>query len=91
MPTLKTRSKVVTDSKEIKVDACKVELQAKLLMEKYNKACFGADDLKIILGVGETNIYKLLKDGRLTTLKIGRRKVVSLLALAEFLIYGDKR
>lgn len=66
-----------------------VEAQARLMAEEYGATCFDVKQLQKILGVGESNVYQLLKNGALACRTIGRRKVVPVIALARFLVMGD--
>ena len=42
------------------------------------------------LGVGRTLIFDLIKSGELRSLKIGRRRVVPMSAIDEFLAHGSR-
>ncbi|RMC97799.1 DNA-binding protein [Clostridium autoethanogenum] len=65
-----------------------IELQSKLLMDKYNVACLDVKQLKEVLNVGETNVYQMLRKNELLVVNIGRRKVVPIIALAKYLVEG---
>ena len=65
-----------------------IEQQAGLLISSYGKACLGAEQLQEILGVGESNVYELMKKSDFPTRTIGKRKVVSAVALAAWLVTG---
>lgn len=65
-----------------------VEIQALALSSTYHTTCFDVKQLQEILGVGETNVYRLLKSGQLPSQTVGRRKVVPVSALAQFLVMG---
>jgi hypothetical protein len=65
-----------------------VEIQLRSLKERYNTDCFDVKQLHNILNVGESNIYELLKNGDIQVLTIGRRKVVSSVNLAVFMVQG---
>ena len=68
-----------------------VEIQAMALASTYKTTCFDVKQLQEILGVGETNVYKLVRSGKLPSRTIGRRrKVVPVSALAQFLGMGEK-
>ena len=68
-----------------------VEIQAMALVNVYHTTCFDVKQLQEVLGVGETNAYNLLRSGELPSLTIGRRKVVPVSALAQFLVMGEKK
>lgn len=68
-----------------------VEAQARLMAEEYGATCFDVKQLQKILGVGESNVYQLLKSGTLACRTIGRRKIVPAVALARFLVIGDEK
>lgn len=68
-----------------------IEIQAVALATVYHATCFDVKQLQEILKVGETNVYKLLRSGQLSSRTIGRRKVVPVCALAQFLVMSEKR
>jgi hypothetical protein len=63
-----------------------VGLEADRLSQKYGKDAFGAEDLKIILGVGLPNIRELMNRPDFPTISVGNRKVVSALGLSAWLV-----
>lgn len=67
-----------------------VEIQAQAMVSVYHSTCFNVKQLQDILGVGETKVYKLIRSGELPSRTIGRRKVVPVSALAEFLVTNEK-
>jgi len=67
-----------------------VEIQALALTNLYHAVCFDVKQLQEILGVGETNVYQLLRSNKLPSQTLGRRKVVPVAALAQFLVIGEK-
>ena len=79
-------------SKEIKQSPCTdvaqlVEIQAKLLRDTYKVECLDAKQLQAVLNVGETNVYDWLKKCQ-SVRTIGRRKVVPIIAVANYLVTG---
>lgn len=66
-----------------------VEIQALALASTYNTTCFDVKQLQEILGLGETTVYRLLRTGKLSSRSFGRRKVVPVCALAQFLVMGE--
>lgn len=68
-----------------------VEIQAKMIVAEHHATCFDVKQLQEILGVGESNIYSLLRSGKLSNQTIGKRKVVPVVALAEFLVKGSSK
>ncbi|MEG0839701.1 MAG: helix-turn-helix domain-containing protein [Hydrogenoanaerobacterium sp.] len=62
-----------------------VRLEAGLLMDKYG-ACLDVPQLCEALKVGRSNVYELLKSGKLPVKIIGRRKIVSVADLAWYLV-----
>lgn len=67
-----------------------IEIQALALATTYHATCFDVKQLQDILGICETNVYRLLRSGELPSRTIGRRKVVPVVALAQFLVMGEK-
>lgn len=67
-----------------------IEIQAVALATTYHATCFDVKQLQDILGVGETNVYRLLRSGALPSRTIGRRKVVTVATLAQFLVMSEK-
>ena len=65
-----------------------VEIQTNILVQEYGATCFDVKQLQKILQVGESNVYRLLRSGKLPCQTIGRRKVVSVAALAQLLVEG---
>lgn len=80
------REKVKNDSSLEKL----VEIQALALSNTYHTACFDIKQLQEVLGTGETYTYKLVKSGKIPSQTIGKRKIVPVSALAEFLVMGEK-
>lgn len=64
-----------------------VEIQAKLLRDTYKVECLDAKQLQAVLNVGESNVYDWLKKCRFVR-TIGRRKVVPIIAVANYLVTG---
>lgn len=67
-----------------------IEIQAVALATTYHATCFDVKQLQDIFGVCETNVYRLLRSGELPSRMIGRRKVVPVAALAQFLVMSEK-
>jgi hypothetical protein len=55
-------------------------IEAKRLAEKYKKDFFDCEDLVKIMGVGKNNIRQMFNSDSFPTIKIGKRKVVSVIA-----------
>lgn len=68
-----------------------VEIQAKMLVDTYHTTCFDIKQLQKVLGIGETNAYRLVRSGKLPSQTIGKRKIVPVSALAQFLVIGEKK
>lgn len=53
-------------------------------------ACFNIDEAAQQLRIGRTKVYDLIKDGRLASIKIGRRRVVPAAAIHALVerLYG---
>lgn len=68
-----------------------IEIQAKIMVSTYHTTCFDIKQLQEVLGIGETNAYKLVRSGTLPSQTIGKRKIVPVLALAKFLFMGEKK
>lgn len=67
-------------------------MEAARLTEKYGKDFFDCDDLVKIMGVGKNNVRALMASDAFPTLKIGSRKVVSVIAFAVWVLEtGRKR
>ncbi len=49
-----------------------------------NREALSVDMAALILGVGKVTVYRLLKEGRLIRLKIGRRTLISASDLSAF-------
>jgi hypothetical protein len=52
--------------------------------EKIGKLFYTVAEVGEILGIGRTSIYRLIEDGDLVAVKIGRSRRISRLALEEF-------
>lgn len=48
-------------------------------------ACLSVEDTALQLGIGRTSVYALIKEGKLGSVKLGRRRVVPLQAITEML------
>lgn len=46
--------------------------------------CLSADDAAIAIGIGRTKFWELLKNGTIPSFAIGRRRLVTREALAQF-------
>ena len=68
-----------------------IETQANILVQQYGTACFDAKQLQSILQVGETNVYQLLRSGKIACRTVGRRKIVAAVVLAQFLVMGGEK
>ena len=68
-----------------------VETQALALVNAYHTTCFDIKQLQKVLGIGETNAYRLVRSGKLPSQTIGKRKIVPVSALAQFLVIGEKK
>ena len=68
-----------------------IEIQAKMLVDTYHTICFDIKQLQKVLGIGETNAYRLVRSGKLPSQTIGKRKIVPVSALAQFLVMGEKK
>lgn len=68
-----------------------VEIQTRAIVDTYHTTCFDIKQLQEVLGIGETNAYRLVRSGVLPSRTIGRRKVVPVAAVAKFLVMGEKR
>lgn len=66
-----------------------VEIQTLALVNAYHTTCFDIKQLQEVLGVGETNAYRLVRSGKLPSQTIGKRKIVPVSALARFLVMGE--
>ena len=65
-----------------------VEIQAKVLRDTYQVECLDAKQLQTVFNVGETNVYDWLKKCQAVR-TIGRRKVVPIVAVANYLVTGE--
>ena len=65
-----------------------VEIQAKALRDTYQVECLDAKQLQTVFNVGETNVYDWLKKCQAVR-TIGRRKVVPIVAVANYLGTGN--
>ncbi len=70
--------------------AKQVESQARLMVEKYGTTCFDVKQIRDILGIGESNVYRLLRSGKIVCKTIGKRKIVSAVSLAHFLVMDSE-
>lgn len=68
-----------------------VSIQAQMLVDTYHTTCFDIKQLQKVLGIGETNAYRLVRSGKLPSQTIGKRKIVPVSALAQFLVMGEKK
>lgn len=57
-------------------------LEARRLSEKYGKDFLNCDDLVSIMGIGKNNVRHLLNNETFSTIEVGNRKVVSVIAFA---------
>ena len=64
-----------------------VAMEAERLANKYGKDTFDCEDLQRVLGVGKSNVRELMRSNHFPTLIIGKRKLVSALSLADWLLH----
>ena len=64
-----------------------ISIQTVQHRQNYNTECLDAKQLQQALNVGETNVYKLIKNCP-TVRVIGRRKVIPIIAVATYLVTG---
>ena len=64
-----------------------ISIQTVQLRQNYNTEGLDAKQLQQALNVGETNVYKLIKNCP-TVRVIGRRKVIPIIAVATYLVTG---
>ena len=64
-----------------------ISIQTVQLRQNYNTECLDAKQLLQALNVGETNVYKLIKNCP-TDRVFGRRKVIPIIAVATYLVTG---
>ncbi len=76
-------SQKIEESK-ISVDSL-VDIEYKHLTEKYSNSLLSVLQLQEIFNVCESTIDAMMKDGRLPTIRIGRRKFVSTIHVAKVL------
>lgn len=63
-----------------------IQIQAEIWIKQFGTSCFNADQLSQILGVGASNVYEQLKKPDFPVKIIGKRKVVSAVALAAWML-----
>lgn len=66
-----------------------IALQMELIERQYGAVCLNVKQLAQVLNVGESNVYELLGSGKLHVKTIGKRKVVPIVSLAEYLVNSD--
>lgn len=49
------------------------------------KLTYNAQEVAEVLGVSKSHVYQLLKENRLPVLKLGRRKVIPITALEQWI------
>lgn len=81
------RSKATEQTQGLDV-AQLVEIQVKALRDTYQVECLDAKQLQTVFNVGETNVYDWLKKCQAVR-TIGRRKVVSVVVVANYLVTGN--
>ena len=64
-----------------------ISIQTVQLRQNYNTECLDAKQLQQALNVGETNVYKLIKNCP-TVRVIGRRMEIPIIAVATYLVTG---
>jgi excisionase family DNA binding protein len=50
-----------------------------------DKRCLSVDETATAVGLGRTKIYELINEGKLKSVKVGRRRLVPAAAVDEFL------
>jgi hypothetical protein len=61
-------------------------LEAQRLANKYGRDYLSCDDLVEILGLGKNNVRDMLNAEDFPTIRVGNRKVVSVIAFAYWLV-----
>ena len=57
--------------------------------EQPTPLAFSPNDGARMVGLGRTTFYDLLATGRIPSIKVGRRRLVTLAALEQFLASGE--
>lgn len=77
-----------TSKPQIDVDKL-VSIQASKLREEYKTDCLNMKQLQQVLNVGESNVYLWAKECKAVRI-IGRRKVIPVVLVAQYLVTGEK-
>ena len=48
-----------------------------------NRRCYSVNEVKKMYGLGHTSVYKLINEGMLKTVKVGRRTLIPVSALDD--------
>ena len=52
-------------------------------IKKLNKRCYSLNEVKDMYSLGRTSLYKLMDEGSLKYIKVGRRRLIPASALDE--------
>ena len=66
-----------------------IEVEVERLTDKYDKEFFDCNDLVCVLGVGRDNVRTLMCSKGFPVIKLGNRKVVSVLSFVMWQIDKD--
>lgn len=62
-----------------------METKGKPLTEEVPRLGYSVDEAAAALGIGRSTLYRLIRDGRLRTLRLGRRVLITATELEGFL------
>lgn len=82
------RNQPKTDVPQVDVEKL-VSIQASKLREEYKTDCLNMKQLQQVLNVGESNVYLWAKECKAVRI-IGRRKVIPVVLVAQYLVTGEK-
>ena len=74
---------------EIKIEEL-ISSEAKRISERYGKDYLTCDDIMKITGLGKDNVRTIMNRRDFPTMKIGRRKIVSVLGFATWQIKNTR-
>jgi thiol-disulfide isomerase/thioredoxin len=67
-----------------------ISAEVKRLSDKYNKDYFDYQDLMKVTSLGRDNVLKIMDSKSFPLLKVGKRKVVSVVGFVKWIIENDK-
>lgn len=67
-----------------------IALETKRLSEQYGKSFLNIEELMELMGLGKDNVFTLMNENDFPIIKVGSRKVISIIAFVSWLFQNHQ-